>query len=78
MDENEILADQILDCGVSCPCASEKIPIDLQREKCCDHFSALIFELIFLILAGNKDMYKNLNGFEFGPHPTTDYVVSCH
>ena len=26
--------DQI---GVSCPCASGKIPIDLQWEKCCDH-----------------------------------------
>ena len=35
------------------------------------------FEWIFLILAGKKYNYKSLNGFEFRPHPITDYRVSC-
>ena len=55
----------------------KKIPIDLQWEKCCDHFSAFIFEWIFFILAGKKNNHKVLNAFEFRPHPTTDYGVSC-
>ena len=32
---------------------------------------------IFFILAGNKDVHKSLNGFEFWPFPTSDYGVSC-
>ena len=30
-----------------------------------------------IILAGNKDMHKILDEFEFQPDPTTDYGVSC-
>ena len=66
-----------MDCGVRCPCASEKIAIDLQREKCCEHSSALIFYFIFFIFAGNKDMRKSLDAFEFQPDPTTDYRFKC-
>ena len=29
------------------------------------------------MLAGNKDMHKSLNDFEFQPDLTTDYGVSC-
>ena len=30
-----------------------------------------------IILAGNEDMHKILDEFEFQPDPTTDYGVSC-
>ena len=32
---------------------------------------------IFFILAGNKDIYKSLDVFEFQPDLTTDYGVTC-
>ena len=69
LNEFEFLADHISDCGARCLCASGKIPTDLQWEKCCDHSSAFIFELVFLIFAGNKDNHKSLNGFNFGLIP---------
>ena len=31
----------------------------------------------FFILAGNKDMHKRLDEFEFQPDPTIDYGVTC-
>ena len=33
--------------------------------------------LNFFNLAGNKDMHKSLDEFEFQPDPTTDYGVTC-
>ena len=58
LDEFEFLADQILDCSW----VSGKIPLDLQWERCYNHSSTFSFEWI-LILEGNKDNYKSLNGF---------------
>ena len=66
-----------MDCGVSALERLKKIAIDLQREKCCEHSSAFIFDLIFFVPAGNKDMHKSLDEFEFQPDPTTDYSVNC-
>ena len=40
------------------------------------HFS-VVFDRILFILAGNEDMHKSLDEFEFRPDPTTDYGVSC-
>ena len=40
-------------------------------------FSAFNFELIFFILADNKDNYKSLNALEFRQGPITYYGVSC-
>ena len=40
-------------------------------------FSRLLFDPILFILAGNKDMHKISNEFEFRPDRTTDYGVSC-
>ena len=40
------------------------------------HFS-VVFDRIIFILAGNEDMHKSLDEFEFRPDPTTDYGVSC-
>ena len=53
-----------------------KITIDLQWEKCCEHYSAFIFECFFIVLASNKDTLKSLSELEFRLHPTTDYEVS--
>ena len=55
----------------------KKIAIDLQREKYCEHSSAFVLDLIFFVLAGNKNMHKSLDEFEFQPDPTTDYRVNC-
>ena len=58
-DNFEIRVDSTMDCRVSCPCAFEKIPIDLQWERCCEHSSAFISDQILnFILAGNKDNHK--------------------
>ena len=40
-------------------------------------FGLLVFDLILFILAGNEDMHKILDEFEFRPDRTTDYEVSC-
>lgn len=39
---------------------------------CCGHFSAFIFDLIFLILASIQGIHKCLNKFEIRQHLTTD------
>ena len=52
------------------------ISINYKWEKCCDYSSAFIFDWNRFILAGNKDMHKSLNEFEFQPDPTTDYGVT--
>ena len=36
---------------------------------------AFICDLVFFILAGDKDMHESLDEFEFWPDPTTDYGV---
>ena len=33
-------------------------------EKCC-HNSTFIYDLLFFILVGNKDVHNSLDGFEF-------------
>ena len=54
----------------------KKFP-DLQWGKLCHHIFSAVFDRILFILAGNEDMHKSLEGFEFRPDPTTDYGVSC-
>ena len=39
-------------------------------------FSAVFHRIVF-ILAGNEDMHKSLNEFEFQPDPTSDYGEIC-
>ena len=63
-DEFEIQRDSTVDCGVSCPSVFEKIPIDLQWERCCEHSSPFISDRIFFILADNKDNHKISDEFE--------------
>ena len=40
-------------------------------------FSRLFFYPILFILAGDKDMHKISDEFEFRPDRSTDYGVSC-
>ena len=55
----------------------QKAPIDLQWGKRCLHLFSVVFDPILFILAGNQDMHKISNEFEFRPVQTTDYGVSC-
>ena len=71
VDEFEIWPDLIRYCEVTCPLGSEKIPIDLLWKKCCSHSSDFMFDWIFFILAGYKDMLKCLA--EFQTDSTTDF-----
>ena len=50
---------------------------DHQWERWCPHFFSAVYGRILLILAGNEDMYKSLDEFEFRPDLTTDNEVSC-
>ena len=77
LDEFEFRPDLTTDNGVSCPWASEKIPIDLYREKRSHYVFSAVFDQILFILAGNEDIHKSLYEFEFRTDPTTDYGVSC-
>ena len=45
--------------------------------KWCLHLFSVAFDPILFILAGNEDMHKLSNEFEFCPDRTTDYGVSC-
>ena len=40
-------------------------------------FFLVVFDLVLLILAGNEDMHKISDEFEFWSDRTTDYGVSC-
>ena len=55
----------------------QKAPIDLQWGKWCLHLFSVVFDPFLFILAGNEDMHKILDKFEFRPDWTTDYRVSC-
>ena len=52
-------------------------PIDLWWWKWCLHFFSVAFDPILLILAGNEDMHKISDEFEFRSDRATDYWVSC-
>ena len=45
--------------------------------KWCLHLFLDVFDPVLLILAGNEDMHKISDEFEFRPDQTTDYGVSC-
>ena len=40
-------------------------------------FGLLVFDPILFLLAGNEDMHKISDEFEFQPDWTADYGVSC-
>ena len=52
-------------------------PVDLKWGKWCFHLFLVVFDPVLLILAGNEDMHKISDEFEFRSDRTTDYGVSC-
>ena len=54
---------------------NRKPPLTYNGENSVSTFSRLL--LILFILAGNEDMHKISDEFEFQPDRTTDYGVSC-
>ena len=56
---------------------NRKPPLTYKGENGVSTFSRLLLILSFFILAGNEDMHKISNEFEFRPDRTTDYGVSC-
>ena len=57
--------------------ANRKCPLTYNGENDVSTFSRSVFYPILLILAGNEDMHKISDEFEFRPDQTTDYGVSC-
>ena len=55
----------------------QRAPIDLQWGKRCLHLFSVVFYPVLFILAGNEDVHKISDEFEFRPYRTTDYGVSC-
>ena len=60
----------------SCFHGNRKPPLTYNGENDVSTFSHLFFFILF-ILAGNEDMHKISEEFEFQPDRTTDYGVSC-
>ena len=56
---------------------NRKPPLTFNGENDVSTFSQLFFDPILFILAGNEDMHKISDEFEFRPDRTTDYEVSC-
>ena len=50
----------------------------IMREKRCFHFFLVVFDIIILILSGNRNMHESLDEFEFRSDLTNDNRVNCH
>ena len=70
-DKFEFQPDPNMDCGVSCPGVSEKIPIDLQGRKVVNTLAPSH------LIGGNKDMHINVDGFDFNEIQPLTTVFSC-
>ena len=68
------LLDRISHFVVTCPCWWIKFSIDILW---CLHLFSVVFNPILFILAGNEDMHKISEEYDFRPDWTTDYGVSC-
>ena len=64
LDEFDVRSDPTTDSGVSCPLKAS--------EKGMYNSNAFIFDWIFFVLAGKRNMHKSMSEFEYRPHPTTD------
>ena len=73
-DEFEFWLDRISHFGVTCPCGRIKFSLDILR---CLHLFSVVFDPILFILAGNENMHKISEEFDFRPDWSTDYGVSC-
>ena len=73
-DEFEFQLDRISHFGVTCPCGRIKFSTDILW---CLHLFSVVFYPILFILAGNENIHKISDEFDFRPYWTTDYGVSC-
>ena len=76
LDEFEFQADRNIGYGVALD-HSNKFPYSYNGGEGSHHVFSAVFDRIFFILAGNENMHKSLNEFEFRPDPTTDHRISC-
>ena len=56
---------------------NRKPPLTYNGENGVSTFFSVAFDQILFIFAGNEDMHKISDEFEFRPGRTTDYGVSC-
>ena len=56
---------------------NRKPPLTYNGENDVSQFFSFVFDPILFILAGNEDMYKISDKFEFRPDRTMDYKISC-
>ena len=56
---------------------NSKPPLIYNGESDVSTFFSVVFDPILFMLAGNEDMHKLADEFEFRPDWTTDYGVSC-
>ena len=75
-NEFEFRPYRTTDYGVSC-LERLKLSHRLIMGKCCLHASSFIFDQIIIKVAGNQDMHKSSDGFNFGPDQTTHFGVTC-
>ena len=75
-DKFNLGLDRTIHFGVTCPWAMKNFPIDLQWRKCQED-SAFTYDQIIFELAGNQDSHKILDEFEFRPHQTLHFGVTC-
>ena len=61
----------------SCVHGNRKSPLIYNGENSVSTFSLLFLIWSFFVLAGNEDMHKISNEFEFRPDRITDFGVSC-
>ena len=54
-----------------------KTLVSMATESPSLHLFLVVFDPVLLILAGNEDMHKISDEFEFQSDRTTDYGVSC-
>ena len=65
-----------LNLGQILPLTMELAALERLKNRC-HHFFSVAIDPIRFKLAGNEDMHKVLDEFEFWPDLTTDYGVSC-
>ena len=56
---------------------NRKPPLTCNEENDVSTFFSVVFYPILFILAGNENMHKISDEFEFRPDRTSDYGVSC-
>ena len=59
------------------PPLTKELPAFERLKNRCHHFFLVAIDLVLVKLAGNEDMNKIMDKFEFQPIWTANYGVSC-